>query len=74
MTLHPKVIPLSLANLPREEGNPFVIAGGKPGSHLVNYKDPWARIKKAADLDDVRPDDLHHSDASVAVSGGMSCR
>lgn len=61
-----------LANLPREEGNPHVICGAKAGAHLVNYKDPWARIKKAAGIEDVRPHDLRHSFASIAVSGGMS--
>jgi integrase len=61
-----------LASLPRKEGNPFIICGGKPGCHLVNYKDPWTRIKTAAGLDDVRPHDLRHSFASIAVSGGMS--
>ena len=61
-----------LVNLPREAGNPYIICGGKPGAHLVNYKDPWARIKKTAGLDDVRPHDLRHSFASIAVSGGMS--
>ncbi|WP_081871586.1 tyrosine-type recombinase/integrase [Parvularcula oceani] len=61
-----------LAALPREEGNPFVICGGKPGASLVNYKDPWKRISEAARLDDVRPHDLRHSFASIAVAGGMS--
>lgn len=61
-----------LNDLPREEGNPYIICGKKPGSHLVNYKDPWARIKKTAGLEDVRPHDLRHSFASIAVSGGMS--
>lgn len=61
-----------LAALPREEGNPFVICGGKPGTHLVNYKDPWRRISQAARLENVRPHDLRHSFASIAVAGGMS--
>ncbi|MEM9837884.1 MAG: tyrosine-type recombinase/integrase [Pseudomonadota bacterium] len=61
-----------LVTLPREEGNPFIVCGAKAAAHLVNYKDPWARIKKAAGLHDVRPHDLRHSFASVAVSGGMS--
>lgn len=61
-----------LANLPREEGNPFIICGGREGHHLVNHAKPWARLKKAAGLEDVRPHDLRHSFASIAVSGGMS--
>lgn len=58
--------------LSREEGNPHVIVGGKPGSHLVNLKDPWNTIRHAAGLDDVRLHDLRHAFASVAVSAGMS--
>lgn len=61
-----------LNTLPREADNPFIICGKKPGTHLVNYKDPWARVKAAASLEDVRPHDLRHSFASIAVSGGMS--
>lgn len=61
-----------LANLPREEGNPHIICGAREGAHLINHAKPWARIKKAAALEDVRPHDLRHSFASIAVSGGMS--
>jgi integrase len=61
-----------LANLPRQENNPYVICGGKPGEHLVNLTKPWGRIRKKADLEDVRLHDLRHSFASVAASGGLS--
>ncbi len=61
-----------LANMPRLEGNPYVICGDKPGAHLVNLQKPWQRIRLAAGLDDVRIHDLRHSFASVAVVGGMS--
>lgn len=37
-----------LANLPRVEGNPFVICGDKPGAHLVNLEKPWQRIRDRA--------------------------
>jgi integrase len=73
-----KAVPLGAAALavlsaiPRVEGNPYVIVGGKPGAALVNLKDPWGAIREAAGLDDVRIHDLRHSFASVGVSGGLS--
>ena len=60
-----------LTELPRLEGNPYVIPGGKAGRPLVNLNDPWGKIRSMAGLDDVRIHDLRHSYASVAVSGGM---
>ena len=61
-----------LANLPRMDGNPFVICGAVPGAALVNLQKPWGRIRKRAGLEDVRLHDLRHSFASVAASGGLS--
>jgi integrase len=61
-----------LAALPRAEDNPYVIQGGKKGTHLVNLKDPWRAIREVAGLDDVRIHDLRHSFASVGVAGGAS--
>ena len=61
-----------LSALPRIEGNPFVIVGNKTGAHFVNIRKPWYRIRKSADIDDVRIHDLRHSFASVAVSGGLT--
>ncbi|NKW71908.1 tyrosine-type recombinase/integrase [Rhodobacteraceae bacterium R_SAG10] len=61
-----------LSTLPRKEENPYVIVGGKAGKHLVNLKDPWGIIRKAAGLDDVRLHDLRHSFASVGARAGMS--
>jgi integrase len=60
-----------LAELPRIEGNPYVIAGGVAGAALVNLEKPWRAIRKAAGLDDVRLHDLRHAFASVAASTGM---
>ena len=73
-----KIIPLNapaqelLANLPRQEGNPYVIVGEVPGKHLINLQKPWRRIRALADLDDVRIHDLRHSFASFAVGAGLS--
>lgn len=61
-----------LAGLPRDEDNPHVIRGGKPGAALVNLKDPWLAIREAAGLDNVRIHDLRHSFASVGAAGGAS--
>ena len=61
-----------LQSIPRLDGNPHVICGEKAGQHLVNLGKPWHRIRKAAQLDDVRLHDLRHSFASVAASGGQS--
>jgi integrase len=60
-----------LTNLPRIKCNPFVIAGGKPGTALVNLEKPWRAIRKPAGLDDVRLHDLRHAFASIAAASGM---
>ncbi len=60
-----------LAELPRLDGNPYVVAGAKPGAALVNLEKPWRAIRKPAGLDDVRLHDLRHAFASVAASSGM---
>lgn len=59
-----------LSDIPRIEGNPFVICGRKEGSHLVNIKDAWGDIRKRAGLEDVRIHDLRHNYASTAVVSG----
>ena len=73
-----RVVPLGpearavLANLPREEDNPWVIAGRLPGSHLTDLQKPWRRIRARAGLEDVRIHDLRHSFASRALALGES--
>jgi integrase len=61
-----------LSLIPRQEGNPYVICGGKAGIHLINLQKPWRRIRAQAGLDDVRLHDLRHTFASVAVASGMT--
>ena len=71
-TLHlPPPARAVLAELPRLDGNPHVIAGAKVGAALVNLEKPWRAIREAAGLDDVRLHDLRHAFASVAASSGM---
>ena len=57
-----------LADLPREDGNPWVIAGRLPGTHLTDLQRPWRRIRERAGLKDVRIHDLRHSYASRALA------
>ena len=61
-----------LESLPRDEDNPWVIAGKKPGSHLTDLQHPWRRIRARAKLDDVRIHDLRHRYASRALALGES--
>ena len=59
-----------LADLPREDGNPWVIRGRLPGSHITDLQKPWRRIRARAGLEDVRIHDLRHSFASRALALG----
>ena len=59
-----------LAGIPRIESKPWVIAGQKPGDHLKNLDQIWARIRPRAGLDDVRIHDCRHSYASRALAIG----
>jgi integrase len=60
-----------LANLPRIEGNPYIVPGGNDGAPRVDLKRPWASITKAAMLDGLRIHDLRHSFASIGVGASM---
>jgi integrase len=62
-----------LRELPRVDGNPYVIVGAKEGEHITDLQKPWRRIRKAAGLADVRIHDLRHSFASggLAVGEGL---
>ena len=60
-----------LSALPREAGNPYVIAGSVEGKFATDLQKPWRRIRKRAGLEDVRIHDLRHTYASNAVSSGM---
>ena len=72
----PRTVPLSpaaagvLAALPRVQGNPWVIPGGKPGGHLSGIFQQWRRVRARAGLKDVRIHDLRHSFASRALALG----
>lgn len=61
-----------LVDLPRLQGNPYVIVGEKDGGHLIGLQKVWAAVRTAAGLDDVRLHDLRHSFASVGARSGES--
>ena len=46
---------------PQLDDNPYILPGARKGQHLVNINKPWGRIRKAAELDDVRLHDLRRS-------------
>ena len=73
-----RVVPLSpsavkvLAALPRCPGNPWVIPGRQPGTHLRALSDAWEVVRARAQLEGVRIHDLRHSFASRALALGES--
>ena len=63
VSLSPPAVKL-LAGPPRLPGNPWVIPGKKPGTHLRKLDDAWKAVRSRAGLDDVRLHDLRHSCAT----------
>ena len=59
-----------LASLPRLPGDPWVLPGRKPGTHLRKLDDAWQSVRSRAGLGDVRLHDLRHSFASRALALG----
>ena len=57
-----------LSDLPRIEGNPFIIAGAKDGAPRADLKKPWTAVINSAGLEGVRIHDLRHSFASALVA------
>jgi integrase len=60
-----------LADVPRIEGNPRVIAGAKDGAPRSDLKKPWAAVSRAAGLEVVRIHDLRHSFASFGAGASL---
>ena len=50
--------------LPRKPGNPWVIPGNKPGTHMTDIDGSWEVIRTRAGLHDVRIHDIRHSCAT----------
>jgi integrase len=60
-----------LADIPRVEGNPHVIAGSKEGAPRSDLKKPWAAVSRAAGLEGLRIHDLRHSFASFGAGASL---
>ncbi len=72
----PHYLPLSSAALevirtiPEVEGNPYLIAGDKPGKPVYDLKRSWDRIRTKAKVQDVRLHDLRRTVGSWLAQGG----
>ena len=74
----PRMVPLTapvlrvLDAIPRQQDNPWVIAGQREGAGLTGLHHYWRPVRDRAGLHDVRIHDLRHSYASRALAQGES--
>ena len=61
-----------LSHIPKIDGNPFVLVGLKKESHLVNISKAWYRVKKNAEIENVRLHDLRRTVGSWLAQSGKS--
>ena len=61
-----------LQSLPRKPGNQYIFPSRFTGRPCASLFYPWDRIRRRADLTDVRLHDLRHSFASFLVNQGAS--
>lgn len=61
-----------LGSFTKRNDNPYVIAGKVKEQYLTDLQKPWRRIRKKAELEDVRIHDLRHSFASFGLASGLS--
>lgn len=59
-------------SLPTRAMQGYALPGMRLDSHFVGVQKPWQRLRKTANLEDVRLHDLRHAFASVAASAGDS--
>ena len=73
-----RMVPLTAAGLQvlsgisRVRRSPWVFTGKRPDRHLMNLSLFWYRVRKRADIEDVRIHDLRHSFASRALALGLT--
>lgn len=56
----------------RIDGNDYVFVGSKDRAPLVNYQKPWAKIRDAVGLPDLRLHDLCDNFVSEIIIAGTS--
>jgi integrase len=67
-----------LNEIPREKGNPYILPGKNPNSHLVNINKIWIRVRRRAGLEsddnsqNVRIHDLRRTVGSWLAQSGES--
>lgn len=61
-----------LNQIPRVEGNPYIIVGKNKGTHLININKPWRRVRLVAGIEDVRLHDLRRTVGSWLAQAGNS--
>ena len=71
LSLSPPVVQL-LREIPKQEGNPYVICGHKESAHLVNIDKAWRRVRKSAGVEDLRLHDLRRTVGSWLAQSGNS--
>jgi integrase len=60
-----------LARLDRRDGNPYVCWGNSAGGHFIGLQHVWQRIRRRAQLPEVRLHDARHTYASFGAAAGM---
>jgi integrase len=74
----PHIVPLSepamqvLEQLPRQQGNPYIFPGARPGRPLAGFSKNWRTIRKRANLEDLRLHDLRRTVGSWLAMSGAS--
>ena len=61
-----------IEGIPVVEGNNYLFAGKKEGTHLKDFKRQWKRVRKKADVMDIRWHDLRRTLGSWLAQSGNS--